>query len=440
MTRATSLPVPTGAGLVAVVVAALGLSACTAPTGTPGAITPAQMTTYRDAVDDAADERAGYESLPVPEPRTVAVVGGARSLLRAAPRGLDTRGGAVTVTVGTAADDVAYERLCAGEADVVETVRPMAESEWAACRAVGLQVVQLPVAADATVAVVAADAGLEGGCLSQPELAGILADPPTVTSWTQLGLGEAQLSASADADVDTRVGWLIGTDEQRQAVVELPRRTRALSALRDRLAELRAASDRAAEELDRVRRSSGPGRADDATVTASRAAYDAAFAERARVRRHYVGAVARHDASLAARKAEQARQGRMIVLPYAAYRDRDRLAALAVSDATDTAGSTGSSGCVTPDDTSITEGTYPLTRPVLLTTTLRSWQRPPVTAFLDAYLRGLPLLAAEAGLVPAPAQRVAALLESVRDDDPPLLAPVETTAPSELSLPPPPAP
>ncbi len=288
----------------------------------------------------------------------------------------------------TATDDLAYDRLCAGRADVVETVRPMAAGERAVCDAAGLEVVTLPVASEATTVVVAGGSG-PAGCLSQQQLAGLLADPPTITSWAQLGAGETPVQArSGDTSVADRLDWLLGTAAQRQALADLPRRTRVRAAFRARLSELRAAEAAAPTARARAR----------------------VRAQRARLRRQYDGVAARHDAAVAARVAADARRGRVVVLPYADYTlRRDLVTALEIG------GSSGRAACVAPDDTTIAEGDYPLTRPVLLTTTRRSYDRPEVTTFLRAVLGDLAALTGPAGLVPAPEPEVERLLDRLGD-------------------------
>ncbi len=387
--------------------AGLALGACSAPEAeSRGAITPAQMTIYRDGVDDAASVRARHRALPAPSQGRVDVAAGPEALARRLDGDAASPSGPAAVTLRTATDELSFDLLCTGRADVVETVRPMAEAEREVCAAEGLQVVQMEVAAEATVVVVDRAASPDA-CLTTDELAGMLADPPTVTSWAQLGLDPTPLSArSVGVDVDSRLDWLLGTDQQREEAAALPRRTRTLTAYRDRLARLRAAAPSAGD----------PG-----------------YARRARVRREYDGVVDRYEASVAARSAEDARLGRVAVLPYADYlRHRDRATALAVTSGP------APSGCTLPDAGSISVGDYPLSRPRLLTTTLRSWRRPEVAAYLGAYLRAVPRLARSTGRVPAAG--LVELSRRVRDDDPPLPRSADPVEPPTPDLPPPPAP
>ncbi len=398
---------PAGAVVAAAVAAGLALGACSAPEAEPrGAITPTQATVYRDAVDDAASVRARHRGLPAPTQGRVDVAAGPAALARRLDGDAVAPAGPAPVSLRTATDELSFDLLCTGRADVVETVRPMAEAEREVCVAGGLQVVQMEVATEATAVVVDRAASLDA-CLTTDQLAGMLADPPTVTSWAQLGLDPTSLSArSVGIDLDGRLDWLLGTDQQREDAAALPRRTRTLAAYRARLARLRAAAPSAGD----------PG-----------------YALRARVRREYDGVLDRYEASVAARSAEDARLGRVAVLPYADYlRHRDRTTALSITSGP------APTGCTLPDAGSISVGDYPLSRPRLLTTTLRSWQRPEVAAYLGSYLRAVPRLARSTGRVPAAA--LAELSGRVRDDDPPLPRSEDPVEPPTPDLPPPPAP
>ena len=417
----------------------LALGACSDAGSAPrDALTPAQMTLYRDGVHDAESTRARARDLPAPPPGRVDVAAGPTALARRTERQLadpSSPSGPTTMRLQTATDDISYGLLCSGRVDVVETVRPLADSERAACAAVGLDVVQLAVATEATAVVVDRAASLDA-CVTTDQLAGMLADPPTVTSWTQLGLATTPLSArGVGLSLTARLDWLLGSEQQRDDAAALSQRLRVRADYRARLAGLRAASDRALAALDQVRRERDAGERGDAAVVAARAAADAAHTRRARVRGEYDGVAARYDAAVSAQRAEEARRGRVVLLPYADYLDeRDRTTALEVA-----AGPT-TPGCVRPEPVAIASGDYPLSRPVLLTTTLRSWRRPEVAAYLDAYLRATPRLARATGRVPATTTALAGLSDRVRDDDPPVLGVDPVAEPTAAALPPPPAP
>lgn len=63
-------------------------------------------------------------------------------------------GGAVNVTVGISGTGGGIEKFCAGEIDVANASRPIKESEIEACKAKGIEFMELPVAYDALTIVV----------------------------------------------------------------------------------------------------------------------------------------------------------------------------------------------------------------------------------------------------------------------------------------------
>ncbi|NES97321.1 MAG: PstS family phosphate ABC transporter substrate-binding protein [Desertifilum sp. SIO1I2] len=65
-----------------------------------------------------------------------------------------TRRGSVRVTVGISGTGGGFKKFCAGETDISNASRPISKSEMEACRAAGVQYIELPVAYDALTVVV----------------------------------------------------------------------------------------------------------------------------------------------------------------------------------------------------------------------------------------------------------------------------------------------
>jgi phosphate transport system substrate-binding protein len=79
------------------------------------------------------------------------------------------KNGAVRVTVGIAGTGGGFKRFCKGETDVSQASRPISESEIAACKAAGIEYIELPIAFDAlTVAVSKKNTTLD--CISVAQL------------------------------------------------------------------------------------------------------------------------------------------------------------------------------------------------------------------------------------------------------------------------------
>ena len=75
----------------------------------------------------------------------------------------------------------------------------------------------------------------------------------------------------------------------------------------------------------------------------------------------------------------------------------------------------GGSGCITPSESTINDGSYaPLSRPLYIYVNKASLERPEVPAFIEFYLRNAPVLAAEVGYVALPQADYDAGLAQIR--------------------------
>ncbi len=81
--------------------------------------------------------------------------------------------------------------------------------------------------------------------------------------------------------------------------------------------------------------------------------------------------------------------------------------------------------CVFPSADTILSGQYPLSRPLLITATTRSLERPEVADFLSFYLRRSRTLAAEQRLVPETSSAVATQLGWIATGAYPVFASVD---------------
>ncbi|GAA5144595.1 hypothetical protein GCM10023340_12520 [Nocardioides marinquilinus] len=288
-------------------------------------------------------------------------------------------------------DDVGLARLCAGEADVVVAGRTATAAERERCASVGLDVVELQVAAGADVLAVGPLTDTPD-CLGLAQARAVLAGD--ATRWSQLdaGLADAPLATTG-----TRTA-LTGPADDVAAARRLPALETELGDLE---AQVRAGWDAWAA-------------ADRTTRPAVREQVDAL-----RTRRNQVEADLA-DAG-AARDRLAPTLGRLGVLGPAdldppTSRPPDGVRLLAVD---------GGAGCVAPDEASVTDGRYPLTRPVLLVTTTRALGRPAVRGRLLDAVRRVPSAAAAHDLLPAPADRLAAALDVLDAATPAEPPPVE---------------
>ncbi|MBE9039406.1 PstS family phosphate ABC transporter substrate-binding protein [Oscillatoriales cyanobacterium LEGE 11467] len=100
-----------------------------------------------------------------------------------------SKSGSVRVTVGISGTGGGFRKFCAGETDISDASRRIKESEIEACKANGIDFIELPVAYDALTVVVSQDNPLSSITFEQlnamwaPEAEG------TVSSWNQVSSG-----------------------------------------------------------------------------------------------------------------------------------------------------------------------------------------------------------------------------------------------------------
>jgi phosphate transport system substrate-binding protein len=238
--------------------------------------------------------------------------------------------GAVRVTVGTSGTGGGFKKLCAGETDLSDASRPIKDTEIEACKAAGIEYVELPVAYDGLSVVV------NKGNDFLPSI--------TVAELETMWAPEAQGKVMKWNDVNPRYpardlhlfgpGVDSGTyDYFTEAVVGKAHSSRG---------------DYTASEDDNVLVT---GVAGDATAI-----------------------------------------GFFGYAYYAENKDKLRLVAI-----------DGGKGPVEPTLETIANGTYaPLSRPLFIYVSKRSYDRPEVAAFVDFYLGNAKKLAAEVGYVALP--------------------------------------
>ena len=216
--------------LPGLLVAALTLAAgCSAAGEGEGAMTLSEAG-WSTGADDAA------RGLPSPEAGVVTVSARPEALLRAAAAGpdgsADGAGGAgqpgsPEVRLRTSAAATAFDQLCAGEVDLVESEEQISPAQWRACRQRGLGVVELQLAQRATVLAVGADSGRDQACAPASLLPALQGPPTTLGTWSQLGQDDAPLEGAGPGagSVALRLGWLLGSPAEVSSAASLPGET-----------------------------------------------------------------------------------------------------------------------------------------------------------------------------------------------------------------------
>jgi ABC-type phosphate transport system substrate-binding protein len=437
-------------------------------------VAQAQEVQYRNdlAEQQEIDRRAA--SLPASPAGTVTIDGETdHSLTTELTSELVRSGTGTTVDLGHSGEDEAFRRLCAGEVDLVDSVREISRAEWDACRAVGLDVVQFQLAADAVVVAIKSETDVGGDCLSTQQVQDIYRAGSPVTNWDQVGLDSVPLGVAGpdqDNDAFTFFGQVVldapepsmvnlrsdyeahDTDQQsRSFVVGSPKdklladlnadRQRVREDLRsqlttkwqvvqDALEEVRAAQAEV-EKGVRDRRPAATQARDRQRLVQARAAWRQARAEKDQVLAQWQASRTAAESSAAAAQRYAATHGHVSYFRFSYYElfeDQLRPFEITLPD--------GERNCVFPSQRTIVSGQYPLAQRLLLTTTTRSLERSEVSDLLEFYLEHAVDGAEEQRLVALPDAQVAQQLAVVRGETPPVLvapeAPVES---SEATVP-----
>lgn len=380
------------------------------------------------------------------------------SLTPAASDAFRDTGTSVTVEAGDNGEEVAFQELCAGEIDLVDSARPISRAEWDACRSVGLDVVQLQIAADAVVVAIKSESDVGGDCLTTEQVRDIYRAGSPITSWEQVGLDDVPLVVggpdadnnafsffgrnvldapqpgmtnlrsdyqASESDQGSRF-FVVGDDEDERLAREYADRARVRDAARSSLITRQQVLDDAQDEVEAAWRERAKGIADrrspadqerdrqrvrDAVAARddARADRDEARATWARVRDRFV------QARDARRRDEQVR-GHVAYFRFSYYElFEDQLRPFEITTPE------GERNCIFPSQRTITSGEYPLARQLLITTTTRSLQRREVRAFLESYLGDADRLAEDTQLVPLPEAAVRTQLSWLTGDAQPVL-------------------
>lgn len=396
------------------------------------------------ATNAAAKRRAA--SLPQPvagEARIVGITAG--SLTPLAVDAYRTAGGTTAVVQKRTTEAAGFAELCSGSADLVDSQRPITKEELARCREVGLTPVQFTVAADAVVLATKGGTDVGADCVPIGQVREIYRAGSPVYDWSQLGFADAPLEVGgpgADSEafqffgrevlgaadpsltdvrsdyrvaVDDRANrlFVVGNDADAALAAQREQRSSRLAAQQERATKAAASLEAAVGELSAARKDQKKGIADGRNAAdRAKAAARVRAAERAAAKARAYVASAQADlaagkrataAAAAATRRQTQLRGRVSYFRFSYYElYEEELRPLEIS-----AQSGAGRDCVFPSQETVTDGSYPMSRQLLLTTTTAGLARSEVKGLLSAYLRRARELASDQRLVPVPASRIA---------------------------------
>jgi len=347
-------------------------------------------------------------------------------------------GSTTDVNLGDHTQDQAFQELCAGKIDLVNSERSITRSEWEACQAVGLDVVQFQIASDGIVVAIKSESDVGGDCLSTDQVREIWRAGSPITDWSQLGLddipmsvggpspegfpvgfaefGTTVLGSPAPSQTDLRSDYfsynrfdearkfLTGGTKKAKLARTYPDRARQLGLRKSELVTARQVLVDAENELQtakaerakgiRDKRSEADQAKDAARVQAAEVAVTKAKGAVNAARGRYDRAKRQADSAAGARRTVERSVGHVIharFSSYELYEEELRPFEITTPD--------GHRNCVFPSQTTIASGIYPLSTQVLITTTTRSLKRDVVTDFLKAYLNSAQDAAQDAAMI-----------------------------------------
>lgn len=435
------------AGLAAAAVSLTLLAACSDPSQeATDSVSQDQANAFREEQARLHDVQKANDALPSRPSGIVDVDGSTGGSLTPTEVGLyEATTNAAQIRVANNGEDQAFQELCAGQIDLVDSARPISRAEWEACQAVGLDVVQFQVAAEAIVVAIKSETDVGADCLTVEQVRDIYRAGSPLTNWSQQPLGfddvplkvggpnpdnngfgffgRYVLDAPEPSRVDLRSDYYLAADDEaaRKFVVgkrwlELRaarfddvsrRRAQANQALQDARTEMLAAREELAialaERAKGIRDKRPP-----ADKARDQKRVDKAFARRsaARVRldaalAHYQRVADFYDQVAHARRLYDAYRGHVAYFRFSYYElfeDQLRPFEITLPD--------GRRNCIFPSQRTITSGEYPLSRQLLITTTTRSLARGEVQDFLRHYIANAQRTASGARLVPLPNETV----------------------------------
>ena len=445
--------------------AGLMLTACSA-TSTPhrnragDSVSPQTAAEFREQTDLLEAKRAAYNSLPSRPKGVVTIDGVDGSLTSAARTSYRLRSGSI-VDQNINGDSRAFDRLCSGEIDLVDSSRSINAEEFATCRKVGLDVVQFQVASDAVVLAIKSETDVGGDCLSTHQVRDTFRAGSPVTNWAQspLGLSDVPLEAGGPDPASSAFGFLsrnvvgsaraelsdfrsdyrpFDTDEAARVFVAgnsddagLEGEVANLERARDNRRTLLARAEvNLANAVAAQRSARSPQQVADANAEVAQRT-----AERNAILMRFKQARASYLEALRAKTRFDDATGNVAFFRfpyYEAHEDLLRPFEITLPD--------GELNCVLPSRRTIVDGAYPLSRQLLLTTTVRSLDRVEVKGFMDYFLDESNDLAREVGLVALSPGSIRLQRSWISADAPPTLDDPDGQDKGDTVTPPPPLP
>ena len=337
-------------------------------------------------------------------------------------------GSGARIVVSDRGEAQGFAELCRGQTDLVDSQRPITPAQLSVCQAEGVQPVQIELAADGVVVATGGEVDVGADCLTATQVKQIFQAGSAITNWSQLGyyniplrvagpqegrgafgvFGETALGTEAPTLASVRGDYeALGSEGAvRDAVTgggagatsaQLHESALAsLTALRRAVGEAHGFLHEASFQVDkgvRDRRPAGAQARDRANRGRAEANLSTLLRDLPGAERYV------HQTTLAAARFHSG-LGAVGYFSLAYYENhQEQLRAFEI----DSGAQRPQLNCIFPSAQTIANGSYSLSRSLLLTVSLQDMRRPEVAGFLRFYLGQAQGLASAAGLVPLPA-------------------------------------
>ena len=349
-------------------------------------------------------------------------------------RGYEASGGASDVQINNTSENTGFDNFCAGDVDVVDSARPISQKEFKKCQANGISPVQFQIASDAAIIAIKNETDVGVDCLAFSEVRDMYQSGSSINSWSEVGYNRDLVNVrpirmkfvgpNEGSNVFSFFGqYVLGdpeptllsyrsdyqakpTDrEVRQTVIgskrnyfdatQYERYNKELRQLKSAISDARQlVADREAEVAKGIRdKRPAETRAND------RAAVVTAKKNLEKLKKSLPAARKSFKISSKAKRRVRKAIGTIGLFRFSYYElFEEQLRPMEVSASDDA----NKPDCVFPSQATITDGSYPLARQLLLTINYKNMDDADINDFLSYGIERSQVLAEKSALVPIP--------------------------------------
>jgi len=330
----------------------------------------------------------------------------------------------------------AFDELCAGKIDAVDSSRPINPIEWQTCAKNGVKPIQFQVAADAVVVATRNESDVGVDCLTLGQIQEMFRAGSPISNWNQennafnIPLSTAGPTPNNEAfgffsrfvllaDPATRTAFrsdyrqyptdhgvrmaVVGQPAVLKTASFQPKAQSDLAALRRAIAAKQNFITQAQAQLQSDQGSGAPAN----TITADQNQINTLKVQLQQLQNSLPAAVRFLSQTNAAAAQVRQASGTAGIFRFTYYELWEEQLRPIEVDASQSLTMPATHNCIFPSEQTVTDATFPLARQLLITTTAAGLKRREVRAFLNAYLTEAQGLATNARLVPLPDSTIA---------------------------------